>query len=227
MKGLPKHNLTKVLWVAAIIMLSHINLSALIYFNKSEICFNNVSGVGGEIAVVKCNALRCYVIDGAGYFLDSHSDYLRFLQRIEVGERNGLDYNQLRLDLDSAIDKMLNAKDIYLQLKQTADMTPYNPTVLDQLLNFNYHVFRVENQLNEPIFARVRFFLCNGAIREMYGEILVQIENILNIADHIKERIDVGEFPLLSDLYRLNESYSESLLFGEYTARVFREILGN
>lgn len=226
MRGLPKHKFSKVLWGIAVLMLFHLNLSAFIYLNNSDICFSKTSGFEGEITVLQCEALRCYIIDGAGYFLDSHADFLRLLQKLEVGELNGLDYNQLRLHLDRVINNMLNAKSIYLQLKQTADVTPYDPTVIGQLLNFNYDVFRAENQLLEPIFERVRFFLCNGAVREIYGEILTHTDNILNILDEIKAKIDAGEFPGLSDLYKLNDSFAESLLFGEYIARAFREIKG-
>jgi len=224
MKGLPKHSLSKVLCGIAVILLFHFNLSAFIFFNNSEICFNQASGYEGEIAVLQCETLRCHVIDGAGYFLDSHADVIRLLQALEVGELSGLDYNRLRFRLDSAIEHLLAAQNTYSKLKQTADLIPYDSLVLDQLLNFNYDVFRAENHLLEPIFERVRFFLCNGAVRELYGEVLTQIERILVISYEIKAKIDIGEYPGLSDLYKLNDSYSESLLFGEYAARVFREI---
>jgi hypothetical protein len=207
-----------------VLLLFHLNLSAFFLFNSSEKSFSIISGSDGEVAVLGCNTLRCYIIEGAGYYLDSHADFLRFLQRLEVGELNGLDYDQLRLDVDSVIFKLFNAREKYLHLKQTADMTPYNPNVIAQLLTFDYDVFRENKRLIGPVFDKVRVFLGNGAVREMYGEIVKKIDKISAVAYVVKEKIDAGEFPELSSLYDLNELYAETLLFGKYAAMVYQEI---
>jgi hypothetical protein len=201
-------------------MLSTLNVSAVIYFNGAGGNF----GGGSESTLLQEKTIRDYVIEGAGYFLESYSGFLLFLNKVELNELQGLDYNEVQMILNSAIEKMENARDIYTRLKQEADVTPYNPDMIDQLMNFDYDDFQETNHLVAPIFKQVEYYLEKGNIREMFDEALLDMEKILDIASLIKGRIDRGEFPEVSRLWELNEFCSVSLLFGQYAARVFQEI---
>ncbi len=208
-------------WGVTVLLLFTINLAGNIYYNYTDNSFNNPKGAS---TTQECDTLRCYVIEGAGYFLKSHSDFLAFLNCVELEELYGMDYNVLTANLNSAVETMQAAKNTYLHLKQKADTTPYRQDVLDRLLTFDYDTFQVDNGLIESIFAEVKFFLYNGKIREMYGEILVHLDEILAVAGIIKAEIEAGRSPELKHLYRLNQSCSKSLLFGQYAAMVFLEI---
>lgn len=224
MKGQPKQIMSKVLLGMVVLILLHLNLSALTYCNDSYSAFLEIDEKQKNSEV---GTIEGYVVEGAGYFLESYSAFLLFLNKIEIGELGILDYNELKLILDNAIGKMEYTKNIYLELRQRADYTPYNPFVINELLTFNYENFQIKNRLLEPIFNNVKHYLCRGKIREMYGKRISQTERILSIANMIKAKIEVSELPEASAFHDLNEACSQSLLFGQYASRVFQEIRYN
>jgi hypothetical protein len=169
-------------------------------------------------------SIEHYVVKGAGFFLKSCSDLLLFLNYAEIAEIEGADFNALWLNLDNGISNMEVARDVFLQLKQKADLTPYNQSKIDELLKFNYVGFQKENNLLKPVFDQVKFYLGNGAVREFYGEILCQIDEILDISYIIKANIEVNEFPEVESLWNLQHRCCKSMLFGQYASRVFLKI---
>lgn len=211
----------RVLLGLAALVLFTLNGWTLVYLNGSVWTFEFGEE---EIAGAGDGTLNDYVIEGAGYFLKANSDFMLFLEKAEMSELNGVDFNGLQVNLDNAILNMVSARDVYIQLKQKADITPYNPVVIDELAKFNYDVFRKKQGLNASIFEQVRGYLENGEVREVYGKIIADTEEILAIANAVKAKIDIGEFPELSSLWNLGQACSNSLLFGQYVARVFYEI---
>jgi hypothetical protein len=230
MKGLHKHTVSRILLGVTVLMLVTMDVSALVYLNGSDQSYNHAgtaSAVGVTGVMTTCSpgkTIKHYVIEGAEYFLSSYSDFLVFLRKIEVAELKGLDYNEVQMDLINAIEKMEYAKDVLTCLKAEADVTPYNPDVLAALLNFDYDLFMVENGLLQPIFDQVKCYLSNGEPREVYGKAISDMDQILKIADAIKSKIDAGVFPDVSSLWDLGQSCSDSLLFGQYVARVYFKI---
>ncbi|NIR06304.1 MAG: hypothetical protein GTN82_12855 [Candidatus Aminicenantes bacterium] len=217
-----KNAVWKVFLGAAVIILLNANLSGAIWHNDTERVFSQ-SG-GQESVAPEEKPLRMYVIEGAGYFLKSYSAFLLFLNKIEMAEVEGFDLNEMYQILTNSIENLEYANETYTLLKQQADVTPYNPIVIDQLLNFNYDLFQKKDNLNPSILEEVQFFLGKGKVREMYGEILTHTQGILGKAYAIKGVIETGEFPQISDLHDLNQGYAHSMLFGEYAARVAQEI---
>ena len=224
MKDQQKSSVSKFLLGIVALILFHMNLSALTYCNDSYIAFLEADKKDKNEAVEN---IKGYLEKGAGYFLESYSVFLLFLSKIEKVELEDLNYDELKSDLNNAIGKMEYTKNIYLALNKKADDTPYNPKVINKLINFNYENFQIKNRLIKPVFYKIKNYLYRGRIREMYGERLSQIEVILNIANMIKVKIDAKKFPEASDLYNLNEACSQSLLFDQYAARVFKEIKYN
>ena len=208
----------RVLLGLAALVLFTLNGWTLVYLNGSIWTFEPQSIAPGD------GTLNEYVVEGAGYFLRANSDFMLFLDKAEMSELNGADFSGLQVNLDNAILNMENARNVYIQLKQKADITPYNPVVIDELARFNYDVFQKKQGLNASIFEQVRGYLENGEVREVYGKIISDTEDILAIANAIKTKIDSGEFPELSSLWNLGQACSHSLLFGQYVARVFYEI---
>ena len=141
MKG-QKLTVSRVLLWVAVLILSTLNVSAVIYFNGAGGNF----GGGSESTLPQEKTIRDYVIEGAGYFLESYSGFLLFLNKVELKELQGLDYNEVQMILNSAIEKMENARDVYTRLKQEADVTPYNPDMIDELMNFDYDGFQETKQ---------------------------------------------------------------------------------
>jgi hypothetical protein len=173
------------------------------------------------------NTLRGYLIEGAGYFLDSYSDMLAFLKKVEVSELQGVDFGQLRDLVNNAVTHMENANTAYVNLKGLADSTPYNPDMIWELTHFNYNNFQRDNNLNKPIFKSLQDYLWWGDVRGAYNQMLADTVTIANVLYKIKAAVDAGNLPDASFMWEANQAYSESLLFGQYMAAVFSAILND
>ncbi|MFC2155490.1 hypothetical protein ACFLRB_03235 [Acidobacteriota bacterium] len=211
-----KRSLFKFIVVVFVIIMLKTNALALIWANETE---GSVIPPGN-----KSNSMRSYVISGAGHFLQSYSSMLTFLNKIERSELDGLNYAEIQSDLDSAIEYMTEVKTAYAEITREADMSTYNQEVIAKLLIFDYTAYEKANSLNHGIFTDVAFYLKKGDVKGIYHKLLSDIEGILNILAIIKEKVDVNVFPGVSDLHRMNQYYSQSLLFGQYVAEVFIEI---
>jgi hypothetical protein len=221
MKGQQKHLMLRVMMGVSILMLLHLNLTGIIWYNHTDISFKESLEEG---SYPKEKAMREYLIEGAQYFLESYSDFLLFLNKIELAELRGFDWNELRFILNRVIEKVQYANDLIGQLKQKADVTPYNPVIINNLLNFDYDAFADQEGLIKPIFKDVKAFLSKGKIREMYGEALSDTQHILTMANTISKKLKEDIFPGVSNLHALNQAYHQYMLFGEYAARVFQKI---
>jgi len=219
-----QHNkVSKVCLGITVLMLLSMEVSALVYLNSSQFVYlqNKSISTSSSNSESEKTSMRGLVITGANYFLQSYSDFMQFLSKIENSELVGLDYNEVQVDLNRAIERIGMAQEVYAALKSQADITPYNGFVLQQLVQFNFFDFQAKNRLVESIFKEVRSYLEKGDIRGVYGKVLADTEEILGTARSIKEKIDAGVFPEIPSLWNLGQSYSRSFLFGQYVARVF------
>jgi hypothetical protein len=210
---------SKVLLAVFVLLLVHVNAFALIYGNESQKGFGNPGGKSSGPTI------KTYVLQGAGYFLDSYSDILLFLNKIELADLNGIDYVELQKILNHTGENIQLQKDTYLNLTQLADGTPYDQAVIDQLTGFDYAAFQQEKGLNSVIFADVQSYLSKGDIRGVYHRFLTAAETLLVQLNTIKTDIDANRFPQPADLWNLDQNAAQSLLFGQYTAEVFHRVL--
>ncbi|NIM15992.1 MAG: hypothetical protein GTO45_28660 [Candidatus Aminicenantes bacterium] len=207
-------------------MLIGMFLLALFNFNlfpyiKANSTDSGYDGPDGEKSGASIGFL---IVQGAGYSLTAQSETLKFMNRIEMSEISGIDFNELEVIIAAAVDKMDRAKDVYWMLKVTADHTPYNPEVIEKLASFDYQGFQTRHGLNGPIFAEVKNFLKNGDIRGLYARMLADAEELSGRLHGIKTMVDAGQFPEIYDLWRLNQEFSESLLLGQYASEVFFQL---
>ena len=161
------------------------------------------------------------IIEGAGYFLNSHADMLKFLNRVEMSQLSGPDYPELQDILDSAIKNMENAAETYKILISTAKETPYNPGVIAKLATFDYQGYRQKNEMNVEIFSRITAYLIKGDVTGVYILLKSDMDHIIKKLHNVKRKIDGNIFPDISTLWRVNDKYSESLLSGQYISEVF------
>ena len=211
----------KVFLMVFVLFIFRVNTFPLMCGNDSDIIF---AGDSFRSDGKSDSSLRQYVIMGAGYFLESYSDALLFLNKIEMAELTGMDYSELRMMINNAVVNMKNARSAYLSLKQLADNTPYNQIVIDELKKFDYVGFPEKNESNGIIFKDVEYYLSKGDVRGVYAQFLANTESILETLYVIKQTVDHTSFPRTADLQRMNQSYSQSLLFGQYVAEVFQEV---
>jgi hypothetical protein len=217
MKQTNKTGILKVFVGIFILCFFHVQGIAKIIMNNSEMGFEEPGRTG----------IRSYVMEAAGDFLKSQSDFFLFLNKIEMEEINGVDYAELQHVINNAVVNMENARAKYNDLAQLADNTPYHQPTITQLMNFNYTSFQDSKGLNSVIFNEVDAYLPGGDVRGLYYRLLADTQSILDLLTVIKSAVDAEVIPENSAVWQVNQSYSETLLFGQYAAEIFYDVTGN
>jgi hypothetical protein len=212
-----KQFLIEIFFLIFFLFVMNIHIYPYVIANRGDYAFDEE----GEKGI----SIKSYIIKGAGYFLSSYSDWLLFLNKVEMSELNGIDYKELSNILYRAIENMENAKEAYYHLKQTADNTPYNQAMINHLLSFDYHGFKKERGFNNSIFKGVKSYLRKGDVRGFFARLLANTENILRKLYIVKESVDADTFPGLSTLWGISQDYSRTMLFGQYAAEMFNTFL--
>jgi hypothetical protein len=169
--------------------------------------------------------IKALIVNGAKSFLKSYSDTLSSLSHIESGT---IDYKYLQLILDNSIESMRKAKAAYYELKNLASVVPYDYTMIEKLKNFDYQSFFKNNPgLNPAVFQDVEFFLKSGDVKGAFDNMYERVVEIFNKLNLIKESIDIAALPKISELWSLNQIYSNTFLFGQYITQLICEVEGN
>ncbi len=203
---------------------------AVLNANAFPYIFGNGSGSGygpeeGESIYGGGNSIETYVIEGAGCYLDGYSDVVKLLNRIEMSELKGLDYLEARGLVEGALANLKKAQETYSNLINLAEVTPYNEVVISKLTAFDYDSFMKEHDLNIVIFKRAADYLKKGDITGTYKRINLKFGLIIELLELVMTEISLNKFPDVMNLRRLNNECSQVLLFGQYIADVFDQIL--
>jgi hypothetical protein len=212
----------KLLPAMIFVALITLNLNGLFVFNETENAFNPNPCEGCESYTAP--ALEQLIVIGAGYFIESNSDYQLFLKTIEMSGIYGVNNEDMINTIDHAIKNMELANETYYQILQVSSLMEYNPTVLEKLKYFDYDYYRYSNRLNPTIFKQVEQLLKTGNVRCCYQRFYTATNEILDRLRGIKTSVDTVIMPKIPDCWRLNQLYLEMELFGQYTAEVFMNI---
>lgn len=169
--------------------------------------------------------LRAYIVESAGHFLNSHSDFQKLLNYVEMADTKGIEYSDLKVILYNTIESMEKAKAAYYNLKALSNKIPYNQKMIIQLKIFDYNGFQVKCELIESIFVKLKTLLVKGDIAGFDKAVIANMDNILCKLYEIKASVDKDQFPEITLLWRANQAYSEAQLFAQYMSEVFRAIL--
>lgn len=205
-------------------------LSGMVVANYSECAFGETcsgstglsSGMGEETQ--SAVAIQWLVVQGAGHFLKADSEILLFLNKIEMSQFNGIDYSDIQPHLTSAISEMEAARDNYLDLKALSDSAPYNHTFVNHLKKFDYDKHQQLKKLSTETIQEVKSYLGEGDVKGFYAAFLKKTEAILERLYYIKQSIDSKTLPVISDIWRLNQMCTETLLFGQDAAEIFYSV---
>ena len=168
--------------------------------------------------------LEQLIVIGAGYFIQSNSDYQLFLKTIEMSDIYGINYEDMNNTIDNAIKQMEMANETYYQIILVSNLLEYNQAVLEKLKYFNYTYYQYVNRLNPTIFKQVEKFLKSGDVRGCYQKFYTATNEILHRLRGIQSSVETLTMPEIADCWRLNQLYLEIALFGQYTAEVFMNI---
>lgn len=184
----------------------------------------NMSPIAFESMMLKGSSMNQFVVEGASYFLKSHSSYLDLLGKIEISEIESVPIGVMIETADSAIRNMEDTIVAYDKLQLWAAATPYNPDIIKLLKTFNYTKFLQDNDLNPALFWKVRDYLKDGDVCGIYDKMLEDSQRILAMLGKIEAGLVSGTIPKNYSLWRLNQEYLESLIFDQYVAMVFYAI---
>ena len=170
--------------------------------------------------------IRQLIVEGGGYMMKSSSYINVFFNKVELSElySTGPDYKGLERTINAAIYYMEKARGTYCQLSTLAALTPYNQEVIYRLINLDYDTFQWEHGLFPHVFAKVKDFLSGGDVTGVFNEFYSYAGQLLVLMYTLRKEIDAGNFPNLSTVWKVNQTYSEFKLFGQYTAQVFYSI---
>jgi hypothetical protein len=208
---------------------SGMELYAYLSNNKSqcafdENCDNNTSTGTSKTTVNYKENLGYLIAEGGSRFLFSIANIHHFLGEVEASEIKGIDLNEIKNILDEAITSMEKSQATYAQLKDLADEIPYNNTVIDKLIEFDYTEFQKKSGFLSSIFSDVKAYLSSGDVRGVYKQFYHNIGDLLSDMNNLKTDIESGIAPNLDKIWRLNQKCSEYKLFGQYVAEVFYQI---
>lgn len=205
------------------IFLSGIYVYGYFVCNEPEIIFDQepIENGGENTQYTSLNRL---VIDGAGYFLQSNSDYQLFLKKIELSAISRVSNREILVPLDNAIKSMELAKSSYYQIIQLANNLEYNLITQEKFRYFDYSGYQKDNNLNPVVFQQLEELLKTGDVRGCYQKFFTQIIEILERLGAIKTDVEAGNLPGIPECWRLNQMYLETELFGQYASEVFMNL---
>ncbi|MCP5045543.1 MAG: hypothetical protein GY940_00105, partial [bacterium] len=115
-------------------------------------------------AVASSNTIEDYIEQGAGYYLKAKEDVDALLSMVELQDTQGVDSDEMKQVVDSALTNMERAMSTYNALINKAESTPYNDEVVSTLNGFDYNGFMTEHGLNSVVLGEVEDYLKNGDI---------------------------------------------------------------
>jgi len=166
------------------------------------------------------------IVEGAANYLNSYSTYLTLLNRIELSDVKGIDYDELTQIIDKIIATMERAESAYMSLVFNSFGTESNYDFLYRLYLFDYDGFAKKKRLNTVIFDSVTRYLKNGDVIGVFVKLWNDSSRIKLKLYEIKTYITARNFPDLSLLWALNQDFSQTMFFGQYAAQVFFAVDG-
>ena len=188
-------------------------------------CSGPTSFPNSRIKINSVTLIESYIEEGGSYFLKAFSDILLLSSRVEASKLGGFDENEIQKTIESGLVNIQNAKSIYYLLIREAESTPYNPVVISQLKTFPYSDFMIKNSLNNSVFKEVQDYLQNGNITGIFKRFNSKLLKMEELVMSIKTENDSTAMISIPVIWKLNETASDNLLFGQYVARIFSELI--
>lgn len=230
------------------------DLSALVYFNDSDVVFiengvesTSFNGYNRQSAWQSAllassstkssewkvnpsiKSLRTLINEGAINFLKSYSHMLDFLNQVEATEigQPGVSIDSLGARLDLAIKCAENTQNIFDEIVGRTEKLQKGGVYIKKLMDFKYDEFQENNpHITGKVFEELKGFLVKGNVCDTYKRAQENHRHILKLAKKIKSKINSEKKSVIANyLWQLNQVYSKSMMFGQYTAQIMNEII--
>ncbi|MCP4147998.1 MAG: hypothetical protein GY757_09645 [bacterium] len=195
------------------------NIYSALVLDYSEKAFSEP----GDSGTTQLPELKRRITWGAGLFLKSQADMMCFSRMYELSDR-GIDYSQCRQLLERAMQNLRDAKENVSHILKLTAITPYKKDMILMLRDFNYNALQKKHALNRAVFDNVSSILSSGDIATVYITLLKKLNYIEKILIEINGYVETNRIPELSLVWRINEAFSQTHLFGQYVTRVFHAL---
>jgi hypothetical protein len=193
--------------------------------NSSESAFTGGDTSSTERAsLATCLSMGELVIKGAEYFFRAQADINLLSEKVEISDLNGVDFYSLWCTVNNALGNMNMARYYYQMLIDKAKNTPYNVTVINKLLVFNYDTFQEDNAMIKDIFSEVKGYLQAGDVRGVYSHTAAHLDNLIEILETIRGKVYWWLVPTNAHMWELNQTCAKTHMFGQYVSRIFYAI---
>ena len=217
-----KHTLIKILFTLTLSITLNINLFPYVWCNSSERGFDG-TGTGTKSQIHAAGSIGQLVTESAGYLIHSYSDTLLLLRFVEADDRN-----EIKLQTEHSISNLENATQSMYRLISRAQKTPYNRSVINKLAMFDYTgYFQAHETMNPSVWKITAKYLKRGDVKGIYRLLLKKMEQLHPLLLSVYQDILQQGFPRINQLWKLNQSFSNTLLLGQYVARVFSQLESN
>jgi len=200
-------------------------IHAVISGNDSCMAFQQGCSTGPGIKALSAEfkSIGQLIAEGAGYYFNSLSAYANLLNKIEMTEINGLNSQEIKSILILSIDEMEKAEASYRDLWNASVGLDYNTDIIQKLKTFNYASFQADKGLNAEIFRKVEKLLVIGDVKGVYKQFYADTFQLSEMLQYLKPMAETCVFNT-GYLWKINQTYSDTLLFGQYIAQVFNAI---
>lgn len=197
--------------------------------NYSEQSFNEGepdTSTESKSSIASTLTIKDLIIKSATYFFKGKSNIDLLASGLEAAEIETVNFYELQKIVNDALYNMKTARYFYQALKSKADNTPYNQMVISQLTAFDYDSFSAEIDLNGDIFSQVKGYLKAGDVRGTYARLYAYTDNIIDMLETVQKEVYYCKIPGIKDVWKLNQECAHMLLFGQYIAQIFQNLLG-
>jgi hypothetical protein len=198
---------------------------AVISCNWSDAAYGGTDSDTDGKRVIGGYGIESYIIEGAGYCIAANISIQKMLYTVELQGNAGMTGEAFKDDLENAIFNIRQAISTYDLLVWTAEVTPYNPEIIEKLIAFDYYRYYWNHDINYSIYSSVQYFLERGNVTGIYRRSRLRMQKILELLDLINDQIIAGQYPVIDYFWRINEKSSEGSIFGSYVARIFKAII--
>jgi hypothetical protein len=190
------------LWIA--------NDNECVFTGQCEITVNGQS-IPTDESTLNVSLVKMLIRDAAVKFLDSSSDFQKFLKFCEY---NGISTTSFYIETAKA--KIFMAKNIYQDLFNTVKEMEYNEAIINAIKVFDYDKFAIEKGLNISIFDKMKGYFRQGNVKGAFEYLALKSDGIYQMLINFS-----GD---KSELWRIYQEYSEFQLFGQYMTEVIMEV---
>jgi hypothetical protein len=209
-----------------LLLITPVCVYGVILGNNTEGAYEEGGGETSSTSAVMSHApqIRTLIIEAAGHYLNSYSEINLFLNRVETGDLEGIDFQELTALLDGAIFYMEKSRASYCDLKTVASNTPYRQEVVERLKSFDYNGFLDEHNLNPVVYREVWKFLSRGDVNGYYNQLHIKTSAIVDVLNILRNDIARNRIPSAQSLWDVTQVYADTLQFGQYATQIFGAI---